>query len=142
MVGDGVDAELADKPAKFCCGACLLHSPDGLCEGVCPTPCSYVDGARVVLVGQLDEELTARRVVVLAYCLDASVHAAHNGATLQIVGTGPIAYVLGATFLAQREERMLAGALHEVGHIVAIGSEHLMQVLAPLWWIGVAVPAY
>ena len=66
LIGNGIDTELPYKPLQFLCRTCLLHSPDGLCQGVCTTPRCDIDGALVGLISQTDEQFAAWRVVAFA----------------------------------------------------------------------------
>ena len=100
LIGDGIDAELMDELLQFLWRMSLLNTPDGLRQGVCPTPCSYIDRSGVVFISKPDQQVATLRIVALAYHLDTSMHATHHRTTLQIVSTGPIAkWLLSVLFL-------------------------------------------
>ena len=141
LVGDGKKTELADEVSYFVICTGLLHAPDGLRQRVGPTPCRHVDRPRDVLISQQDKLLAAWRVVALANGLDTTMNATHQGATLDIVGAGPVAHGL-ISHLRIYKKALLPRAFHQVGHILSIGLDDTLQILGPLLRIGVAVPPH
>ena len=106
------------------------------------TPCCHIDRARVVLIGQTDEQLAAWRVIVLANRADATIHTTHDKTIVKVFCTRPIAYLLTAILLLQGHMLFLSRALHQVRYVTAISLNHTSQILHPIHRIGVAVPAH
>ena len=91
LIGDGIEAELADEAFQGFWRPCLFDAPDGLSQGVRTSPGSDVDGTGIIFVSQTDEEFTAWRVVAFADDLDAATLTTHHSTAFEIVGTGPVA---------------------------------------------------
>ena len=142
LIGDGIDAEFPDKLSHLLRSACLLHSPDSLCQCVGTTPCSHPNRALVRFVSQSNQEIASRRIIALTHHLDATTCAAHHGTSTDIFRAWPIPYPLLSILFGKRGKLLLSRTSHQMLHILLIRIHHLSQIVSPFLRIRVTIPPH